>query len=72
LADPKSLDPAVRPWLRPDDLALLGFGDRKSVYGAIKAGQIPSVRVGRRLLVPTWWVRRALQVDEPSSDEPRS
>jgi hypothetical protein len=59
------LDPTVKPWLRPDDLTRLGFGDRKTVYLAIKAKQIPSTRIGRKLLVPTWWVRRQLQLDEP-------
>jgi hypothetical protein len=60
------LDPAKKPWLRPDDLARCGFGDRKTVYSAIKAGQIPSTRIGRKLLVPTWWVRRQLQLDAPT------
>jgi hypothetical protein len=64
--DPPELDPTVKPWLRPDDLVPLGFGVRKTVYAAIKAGQIPSTRIGRKLLVPTWWVRRQLQLDEPS------
>jgi excisionase family DNA binding protein len=59
------LDPGVNPWQKPDDLPRLGFGDRKTVYAAIKAGQIPSTRIGRKYLVPTWWVRRQLQLDGP-------
>ena len=63
--DPAKLDPRVTPWQRPDDLVRHGFGGRKTVYAAIRAGQIPSTRIGRKLLVPTWWVRRQLQLDEP-------
>ena len=37
---------------------------RSSAYAAAKAGDIPTIRVGRRLLVPTAWVRRQLQLDE--------
>lgn len=61
------LDPKSKPWQRPDDLVRCGFGDRKTVYAAIKKGQIPSTRIGRKLLVPTWWVRRQLQLDEPEA-----
>jgi hypothetical protein len=59
------LDPRRKPWQRPDDLTRFGFGDRKVVYAAIRAGQIPSTRVGRKLLVPTQWVRRQLHLDDP-------
>jgi hypothetical protein len=60
------LDPVLKPWQRPDDLTRCGFGDRKVVYRAIKSGDIPSTKVGRKLLVPTWWVRRQLHLDDPS------
>jgi excisionase family DNA binding protein len=62
------LDPVLNPWLRPDDLARLGLGDRKTIYRAIHTGDIPSTKVGRKLLVPTWWVRRQLQLDDPTSE----
>jgi hypothetical protein len=70
---PSDLDPAVRPWLRPDDLISLRLaGSRKTIYAAIKKNQIPSTRIGRKLLVPTWWVRREMQLDEPQPVEPKA
>ena len=57
------LDPVETPFLRVPDLARLGFGDQKTIYGAIGRGEIPVVRVGRKMLVPTAWVRRVLQID---------
>jgi helix-turn-helix protein len=43
----------------------LGIG-RNSAYSAIKTGQIPSVRIGRRIAVPTAAIRRMLQIEETS------
>jgi hypothetical protein len=47
----------------------LGFAkDRKAIDRAIAAGEIPSVSFGRKRLISTTWVRRALQLpDEPPS-----
>jgi hypothetical protein len=59
------LDPTTRPFLRVSDLPAFGFGDRKTVYAAIHRGDIPVVRVGRKVLVPTAWVRRSMQLDGP-------
>ena len=48
----------VRRVLSVDEVARqLGIG-RNAAYAAVRAGQIPAVRVGRRWLVP----RRALEV----------
>jgi excisionase family DNA binding protein len=58
------LDPSARPTMTIDATAdLLGIS-RSSAYGAAKAGDIPTIRVGRRLLVPTAALRRMLQLDE--------
>ena len=43
----------------------LGIG-RNSAYSAIKSGEIPSVRIGRRIAVPTAAIRKMLQIEEPS------
>jgi excisionase family DNA binding protein len=42
----------------------LGIG-RNSAYSAIKSGEIPSVRIGRRVVVPTAAIRKMLQIEEP-------
>ena len=39
------------------------MGNERAIYDAIKAGQIDVVRLGRRLLVPTAWIRRTLRLD---------
>ena len=43
--------------LRADDVAQLLGLSRWKVYEAIRLGEIPSIRVGRRLLVPTHALR---------------
>lgn len=37
---------------------------RASAYEAAKAGVLPTIRVGRRLLVPTAALRRMLHLDD--------
>jgi hypothetical protein len=61
------LDPRTVPFVKPTQLPELGFGSQKAVYAGIKRGDIPSVRVGHRLLIPTAWVRRALLLDPPAA-----
>jgi len=47
----------------------VGVGE-KAVRAAITAGQLPSTRVGRYVLVPTAALRRQLQLeDDPDSSE---
>ena len=41
----------------------LGLG-RSAAYEAAKRGEIPTIRFGRRLVVPTAGPRRLLQLDE--------
>jgi excisionase family DNA binding protein len=47
--------------------ALLGIS-RGSAYAAAAAGDIPTIRVGRRLLVPTAALRRLLGLDAQPTD----
>jgi excisionase family DNA binding protein len=42
----------------------LGVG-RNSAYSAIKSGEIPHIRIGRRIAVPTAPIRKMLGIDEP-------
>ncbi len=61
-------DPVERPTLPvwPDTGQLLGLS-RASTYDAVARGEIPAIRVGRRLLVPTAALRRLLALDDPRS-----
>ena len=64
--------PEACPLLKADQLVGLipGMG-RSAVYAAIKAGQIPSVRIGSRVFVPTAALRRLWGLDpaEPTGEE---
>lgn len=40
----------------------LGIG-RAAAYNAVARGDIPSIRIGRRVVVPTAALRRLLQLD---------
>lgn len=57
-----AFDPA-RPTVAVNAVAeILGL-DRKTVYAAIHTGEIPSIRVGRRILVPTVWLAATITPD---------
>jgi len=47
---------------------LLALG-RSATYAAIGRGELPSLRIGRRLVIPAAAVRRLLALDEPAYDE---
>lgn len=51
--------PTVPVW--PDAGRILGMS-RQATYDAVTRGEIPSIRIGRRLLVPTAALRRMLQL----------
>jgi excisionase family DNA binding protein len=54
-----------RPTLTVEEgRALLGIG-RSAMYDAIERGDVPSIRIGRRIVIPTAALRRMLQLDEP-------
>jgi excisionase family DNA binding protein len=40
---------------------------RQSAYNAVRAGEIKSVRIGRRLLVPKAALERMLSADAPTN-----
>jgi hypothetical protein len=58
-------DPAERPVLRlwPDVGQALDLS-RAATYAAAKRGEIPVIRLGKRLVVPTAQLRRMLGVDQ--------
>ncbi len=47
---------------------VLGIG-RSAAYQAVKAGEIPSIRIGRRLLVPVQALEQLLSTAKPSTPE---
>ncbi len=47
---------------------VLGIG-RSAAYQAVKAGEIPSIRIGRRLLVPVQALEQLLSTAKPSTSE---
>ncbi|MET9492516.1 helix-turn-helix domain-containing protein [Nocardia sp. NPDC006630] len=47
----------------PDAARLLGIG-RSTVYAAVKSGEVPAIRVGHRVRIPSTWIREALRVDD--------
>ncbi len=48
---------------------ILGICER-SAYRAVNAGDLPSIRIGRRVLVPTAELRRMLGIRDSESAEP--
>ena len=56
-------DPDKQPVLKPEDIFSLLPLSRASVYQALKQGDIPSIRVGRKILIPTAAFLRFLEVD---------
>ena len=62
-------DPAERPLLRVGDLINFVPGmSRSAIYEAVRRGQIPSVRIGSRVFVPTAGLRRSWGLDAEPSD----
>ena len=56
-------DPAVKPTMQVGDVAKAIGISRAAAYEGVKTGEIPSIRIGRRFLIPTAAVRRMLQLD---------
>lgn len=46
-------DPAVKPVMTVDEIAVLLGVSRATAYEAVRKGDIPSIRLGRRIVVPT-------------------
>ncbi len=56
-------DPRDRPTLSVEEAGRwLGLG-RSASYAAVERGELPALRVGRRLMVPTAALHRMLQID---------
>lgn len=58
---------AEQPTTRVEDAARFLSISRSSAYAAVRRGEIPSIRIGHRIVVPTAALRRMLGLDpEPS------
>jgi hypothetical protein len=56
-------DPVVKPTMQVGDVAKAIGISRAAAYEGVKSGVIPSIRIGKRIVVPTAAVRRLLQLD---------
>jgi excisionase family DNA binding protein len=56
-------DPANAPTMNVEQVAKAFHISRAKAYEAVRLGDIPSIKLGRRLVVPTAAVRRMLQLD---------
>ena len=62
-------DPRERPTLTVDEVGRILGISRSLAYEGVRIGDIPSIRVGRRIIVPTAALRRLLELD-PRPDDP--
>lgn len=65
---PSELDPRIKAFWRPSELHRLGMGAHQTVLAAIQAGEIPAVKIGRKLLIPTAWIRRQMQLPDVDTE----
>ena len=56
-------DPADAPTMQVEQVAKAFHISRAKAYEAVKSGDIPATKLGRRIVVPTAAVRRMLQLD---------
>ncbi len=59
------LDPVATPTMTVEQTAKVLSISRSAAYAAASSGEIPVIRIGRRLVVPTAALRRLLELDEP-------
>jgi hypothetical protein len=74
-----SVPPWLPPWLSdalsqpvvdvPTAGRALGI-PRGSAYAAARNGNLPVIRTGRRMVVPTAWLRSTLHLDDEVEGEP--
>lgn len=56
-------DPNERPVLTVEEAGHHLGVSRATAYESVERGEIPSIRLGRRLVVPTAALRRMLEID---------
>lgn len=60
-------DPNLKPTLTVEEAAHYLCLGRASAYEAVRRGEIPAIRIGRRWIVPTAALRALLCLDEATS-----
>jgi len=65
-------DPTERPTLTVDAAADILGVDRKTVYAAINSGELPCLRVGRRILISTAWLAARITPEQKPLTDIRS
>lgn len=60
-------DPKVQPTMTPAEVAPIFKASLPTIYQAIERGEIPSIRLGRKIVIPTAALRRLLSLDEPEA-----
>jgi predicted DNA-binding transcriptional regulator AlpA len=56
-------DAANQPTMQVDDVEKALGLSRAAAYNGVQTGEIPSIRIGRRIVVPTAAVRKMLLLD---------
>jgi excisionase family DNA binding protein len=56
-------DPATVPTITVDEAATILGCSRGTAYALVRSGQLPSLRLGRRIVIPTAGLRRYLSID---------
>ena len=49
-------DPTRQPFMSPDEIARATGSNVKTIHAAIRSGEIPATRIGRKVLVATAWL----------------
>jgi excisionase family DNA binding protein len=61
--------PRERPWLTVAELSAITGEGQKAIRAALDAGQLPMLRVGRYVRIPTAALLRQLGIDQQPSAE---
>jgi len=59
-----TLDPTSRPTLSVDEFAIVAGISRSTAFAGAHGGEVPSMRFGKRIRIPTAAVRRLLELDD--------
>ena len=62
-----SLNPASRPTMSVSEVAELLGVCRSTMYQAVRRGEIPVIKIGKRYLVPTAHVAHLLGIEETTA-----
>jgi excisionase family DNA binding protein len=61
---PSIPSPEDRPTLSVNEYAAVMEVGRSTAYASVAAGEVPVIRIGKRIRIPTAAVRRMLELDD--------